>query len=436
MPAEHAVEVVRAALAAGADDAEVYLESAATRRLIVHGGQASDSDGRRDELALHVWCAGRHVVVTAEAGRARPVAEAAVAQARAHGVPGRAVLREFSAPSGSAARPAPPPTESDDPATTVSALLTALARHRLPEPHLISVGYTGRSGHRVLANSRGLVAVSPIASHHMWCWWEGVGGHVRLAASAAEAADLTPEQLADDLAEQAACLTAAGWSAPRAEHRVLLAPAAAADIARVFGRVLCAQHVLGHLAKLRDRVGRRIGAPSLTLVDDATMPGGVHTRPFDDEGTPTETTTLIEQGRLRGFLHTLETAERLDAHPNGKAHRSALWHPPGPAPSNTYIAPGPSTPDTLRHALGDGLAVTGLLRSGRVQSGTGRFTAVGYGWWLRDGQPARRVSGVPLSAGVFELMRNIDRCGDDLRFVPLADGAGSPSLLVSAMRVG
>jgi PmbA protein len=217
---------------------------------------------------------------------------------------------------------------------------------------------------------------------------------------------------------------------------VVLAPDAAADVARVLGRVLCAQHVLGRLGRLRDRVGQRIASTMLSLVDDGTLPGGVHTRPFDDEGTPTEATTLIEGGRLRGFLHTLRTAERLDALPNGKAERAAAWHAPEAAPSNVFIPAGSSTVDELRIGAGDGLAISGLLRSGRVQSTTGRFTAVGYGWRLRRGVPAQRVTGVPLSAGVFELMRAIAGRGDDLRFVPLADGAGSPSLLVEPMRVG
>jgi predicted Zn-dependent protease len=433
VPVEQALQVASAALAAGADDAEVYLESGAIRRVIIHSGQLSDSAGRRNELALRVWCAGRQAVVTSEAGQPRALAESAVAQARAHGAPGRAVLR---AGDGSGDAPRPGDAADADPVALVQTLVAALAKHRLPEPHLISAGYTGRTGYRVLVNSRGLVVRSPVTAHQLWCWWEGAGGHVRLAASGSRAAELSPEQLAEDVAEQAGCLSATGWTEPPGDRAVLLAPAAAADVARVFGRVLCAQHILGHLATLRDRVGRRIAAPALTLVDDGTLPGGVHTRPFDDEGTPTEATTLIEDGRLCGFLHTLETAERLGVRPNGKAHRSALWHPPGPAPSNTYIATGLSDPDTLRRELGYGLAISGLLRSGRVQSGTGRFTAVGYGWWLRDGEPTRRVSGVPLSVGVFELMRHITGCGDDLRFAPLADGAGSPSLLISKLRVG
>jgi PmbA protein len=187
---------------------------------------------------------------------------------------------------------------------------------------------------------------------------------------------------------------------------------------------------------LLTRLDRPIAAPAVTLVDDGALASGLKSRPFDDEGTPTGATTLIERGTLRALLHTLDTAGRLGMAPNGKAVRPNLWQQPRSAPSNVSLQPGDADPGLLRQELRRGLAVVNALRPGRLHSATGKLTAIVQGWWVEEGVPVRPVSGVPLSANIFELLRDVRRCGRDLQHSPLADGAGAPSLLVERMQVG
>jgi PmbA protein len=304
---------------------------------------------------------------------------------------------------------------------------TLRRRLRLPAAYLLGIGYTGRYFQRSVANSLGLSLAHWQTGHEVWCWLEGAGGHVRLGASGATLAELAPDRLAAELLEQAGCLTAAP-AVSEGTLPVLFGPLAAADLAGAFARLLCGQHLLGDLGVLRERMGRRIASPQVTLIDEAIGP-------FDDEGTPAGPVTLIEQGRLRGVLQSLETAHGLDMAPNGRARRAELSAPPAPAPARACLAAGNATPEELADELGTGPLLTGLLTAGRVRSGTGRFNAIGYGWWLRRGVPVRRISGVAVSSGVFELLRSVVACGNDLRFAPLAGGTGAPSVLISGMRV-
>jgi PmbA protein len=216
----------------------------------------------------------------------------------------------------------------------------------------------------------------------------------------------------------------------------VLSPAAAADVVRSAGSLLRADNVLGDLRPLQARLGRHIAAPAVTLVDDGRLPGGSRSRPFDDEGTPTGRSVLIQDGVLTGFLHTLETAHRLGATANGKATRPSLAKLPRPAPSNLFCAAGTQTEAQLRSRVATGLWISGFARPGRLMSITGRFTALADGHWVSPHAPPRQVRHVPVSANIFQLLRNVVACGDHVVFSPLADGTGAPAMLVDELVVG
>lgn len=419
-----APDLVAAALAAGAEDVEAYVESGATHRITFLAGRMADSAGDRTDVALRCWAGGRHALHAAT-GATAATAHDAVELART-GVPGKALLaRPWPASLGHGESAgefgSPDLAEAEE-------LVAGLGRRlRTESAFLLGVGYTGRHLRRSIANSGGLSVHRAVTEHDVWCWLEGPAGHVRLGASAPAPAGLAPDELARELLELAGGLTA-GASVPSGVMPVLFGPLAAAELAGAFARLLCGHQLLGDLAVLREKIGRRIAAPAVTLVDEAA-------EPFDGEGTPGEAVTLIEDGRLRAVLHSLTTAHALGMAPNGKARRADLSALPAPAPARACLRPGPATPEELLSDLGTGPLITGFLTAGRVRSGTGRFSAVGHGWWVRRGVLAHRISGVAVSAGVFELLRSVVACGDDLRYAPLAGGAGAPSVLVSGMRV-
>jgi len=432
---ELAARGVAAAIDAGADDAEIYLRAGEVTRMTLQNGDLGANTGWTCEAACRVWVAERLSILTT--GDCDPttflaLASRAVTEARRRGVPSVAQLATTS-PRSSEIPPTAPPSPGSA-RRCLTELASAVSGH-YPAGSL-SAAYFAADQHRMLVNSRGLRAVDRQTQHRIWCWLEGPAGHTTLAAASRSGTWLDPAALAAELTAQAGWLDSPGGSVPDDHCAVLLPPRAAADLARVIAQMLTAERLGSDLKPLLDRVGGRIATAAVTLVDDTTLPGRLRTRPFDDEGTPAARTVLIDGGRLAGFLHTRATAENLGAEPNGKAARPEVWHHPKAAPTNVYLAPGAAGPAELASQLGRGLIVTGLSRPGQLHAATGRFTTLVHGWWVERDRPRRPVSGVPLSAGVFELLRNIRACGDDLAFSPLADGAGAPTVLVSKMRVG
>jgi PmbA protein len=430
-------ELIGASLAAGADHAEVFMRSTRTTDVTFRDDHTSESIGHQEGLALRVWCGERQALLTANdllSIDLPELAREAVLLARRHGVPVPAVLhdRTQSYLGQGAARESIPLAEK---VAQIEQIMTTM-RSATATPIIVKACYSESAMQTTLVNSHELKAAYDIQSHMLWFWVEGPAGHLKAAASGSSWGGLDPPGLSRYLAERTALLQQPATAAPSGPCTVLLSPEAAADLARSLGNVLAAEHVLDGMRRLLDRIDQPIASPAVTLVDDGCLPGGIKSRPIDDEGTPAHTTTLIERGTLRALLHTLGTAAQLGVAPNGKAWRSMIWDTPRATPSNIFLQPGGSEPAALRQEIDRGLVVEHVLRPGRIQPATGKFNILVQGWWIEHGELIRQVSSVPLSANLFELLRSIRRCGNDLGFSPLANSAGAPSILVEPMNVG
>ena len=435
---EKGARLVNAALAAGADHAEAYLRQGGSTRITLQQGHVSESMGMQEGVALRVWCADRLALQTADGVTiADPAAFAgqAVALAQRQGMLSPAMLREEQSHQhfdGSVDEP----IVQEEKVAELNRLIASMRTDQALTQAIINACYADETHTTALVNSHGFSAAYRSQQHSLWIWIEGAAGHAVAAASSRRWAGLDLGEMEYYLCQQAALLGQTAGQAPTGLYEVLFSPLAAADLARALGWLLTAENVLRDLNVLLKYIDQQIAAPAVTLIDDSTLADGSKSRPIDDEGTPTGATRLIERGRLRTLLHTRRTAARLGVAPNGKAVRGALWEQPHGAPSNIYLQAGDTDPAALRQAIRRGLIVEGVMRPGRIQSTTGKFTIVVQGWWVEQGNPVRRVSGVPLSANIFALLRNVRCCGSDLHFSSLAGGAGAPSLLIEQMQVG
>lgn len=432
---ELAAEACERAVAAGASDADAYVRHGPVARVTLQHGATSQAGGHVTDLALRVWRDGRAALATTNDLSSGGVGEAvreAVAGARA-GVPCEPRLP--GARAALAPETAPVPSDgglgrAEHVDELEAAVARAAARVNGGSP-ILSAAYSGEQLSTVLVNTRGFRGKHRGERHQLWLWMESATGHTILGAAGRRFADLHPEQVGDALAERARQPEPTA-DTPTGSFPVLLPPAAAADLARALGALLTGDQLAGSEA-LRQRLGQPLASPALTLVDDATLRDGLLSRPFDDEGTPSARTPLLERGVFASVLHTRESAARLGDEPNGKAVRSELWNVPSCAHSNLYLAPGADAPAELERGLDRGLAVETVRRPGRVHGGA--FALVADGWWVEGGERVRRVGGVRVSLNLFQLLRSITACGDDLAFSPLHHGAGGPSLLVEHMDV-
>jgi PmbA protein len=424
-----AAAAVAAAMRAGAGAAEVFVRTGPTERLTWRGHDlVTETRGVSCDVVLRVWRGGRGLALTAGAlaPGLRDLARSAVAAVGSHGEETSPCLRPGPV---RAVVPAGPEEPDGGSGRLRETLAEVAALPGLRDAQLTAVSTRGRQW-TVIVNSLGAECAYETAQRVTWLWADWPSGRLGDAEFGADAAAVAA---AGRRLAGLATLMAADHARPAGDAAaVLLGPTAAAHLARSLGGLLTADNLLRGLRPLLDRRGRRIASAAVDLTDGAAAGA----RPMDEEGVPARPVRLLSAGRLTGVLHTLRSARELAEDPTGSAHRPQLWRPPVAGPSDVRIEAGTERPAGLRAAMGTGIEVVGVGRPGRIQQGTGNLTLTAHGWLVEGGERTRPLLGVPLSANVFELLRGVRARADDLAHVPLADGAGAPSLLLDRMRIG
>lgn len=214
---------------------------------------------------------------------------------------------------------------------------------------------------------------------------------------------------------------------------------------------LVAAHLVGRLAPLffgdeeeallaaRTREGRdAFASPLVSLVDDATAPGGLVRGVRDGEGTVQGRTRLVERGLPCGRLTDVASAGRLSRAPSGNAVRLAWSSLPRIGVTNFFVDPSPGvSPLDLLGSVGHGLYAAVLLERPEVDLAADRFRLAVAGYAVEKGRATERVSEAAVSGRLSDFLRGIAGMGDDLRFTLSAGGsAGSPTLLVPRWKTG
>jgi len=183
----------------------------------------------------------------------------------------------------------------------------------------------------------------------------------------------------------------------------------------------------------RTRDGRdAFASPALSLVDDASAPGGPVKATHDGEGTPHSRTVLVSRGIAAGRLSDSAAAIRLQQPPTGNAMRRAYTDPPAIGVTNFFVDPSRGVaPLELLRALARGFYAAVLLSRPEVDFAADRFRLHAAGYWVEKGRAAEAVSETLVEGRLSELLRAVEAVGDDLKFVPSGSGgAGSPTLFV------
>jgi PmbA protein len=180
---------------------------------------------------------------------------------------------------------------------------------------------------------------------------------------------------------------------------------------------------------LRDKLGQRIFAPGIDIVDDPLRKRGQRSRPFDAEGVTTRSLKLVEDGVLKTWLLDCATARELDLKTTGHANRG-VSSVPSPGPSNLYLAPGSKTPDELIGAIEDGFYITDLIGMG-VNMVTGDYSRGASGFWIENGVRTFPVSEVTIAGHLSEIFASLTPANDlTFRF-----GTNAPTLRVEGLTV-
>jgi PmbA protein len=446
-------DVVARARAAGADEAEAYLESATTRSADARGGALeSVTTAKSHGMGVRVLIGGALGLAAGTdldaAGRA-DLAEQAVRLARASTLDPARVL------------PDPEPAPSDDLATfdpallelsvdDVLGLLTRAERAAFAADPRIDAAHIERFGQLservVVVNSRG-VSASTAAT---LCWLslsviaregdDAQRGYAGLVGRGPSALD--PEAIGARAARRA--VTPLGGSPlPTRRASVIFEPDVIAELVRGLAQALSGDAVVKGRSLFARRadgpawLGSRVGSAAVELVDDGALPGAPGTQPFDGEGVPTRRTPLIENGVLRGLLHNCESARLAGTRSTGNGVRVSYRGPPEVSGTNLVLRPGERAPAALVASVDEGLYVVSTRNVGGINPVSGDYSVGASGRRIVQGELAEPVSGVTLAAPMLELLANVREVGSDLRWVSGSGGyVGSGSVLIDDVTIG
>ncbi len=174
-----------------------------------------------------------------------------------------------------------------------------------------------------------------------------------------------------------------------------------------------ADHVISGGSIIAGKLGEKIASELVTIIDDATIPNKWGSYRFDSEGTPSQRRVIIENGVLKEYMHSLETAAKLGFRPNGSARAQDYQSRPIIRMSNTFISPGKSSFEDLIKDIDLGVYLCGG-EYGYVFCERGQYTChAGEAYMIRNGQVAEHLRDVSVAGLTLETLMNIDAVGSD-----------------------
>lgn len=179
---------------------------------------------------------------------------------------------------------------------------------------------------------------------------------------------------------------------------------------------------------LVDQIGQSIANANVTIVDDARLPGGLGSSPFDDEGVATQMTPIVENGILRNYLHSAYSARKMKARPTGNGTRTGAGSV-AVGPTNFFMHAGRHSPEEIIASVQTGLYVVELIGQG-VNATSGDYSRGVTGLWIENGKFAYPVHEVTIAGNLRQMLQDIEMIGNDLTFMgPVA----SPTLKIRNM---
>jgi TldD protein len=195
------------------------------------------------------------------------------------------------------------------------------------------------------------------------------------------------------------------------------------------------------------RVGQRVAAPGVTVIDDGTLDRRRGSLNLDDEGHPTQRTVLIEDGVLRGYMQDRLNARLMNVATTGNGRRESFAHLPMPRMTNTLMLGGHHEPSEIIASVKSGLYAPNF-GGGQVDITSGKFVfSAAEAWMIEDGKLTHPVKGATLIGNGPDALTRVSMIGNDLALdsgigtcgkegqsVPV--GVGQPTLRIDGLTVG
>ncbi len=436
---DRAERLVKAALSAGADAADAVAVRAMSLSIEVRDGAVEESESAEgDDLGLRVLVGKRQAVVsTNDMARDGSAALAARAVAMA-----RAAPEDKYAGLADAALLAHdfPDLDLIDPDLPTVAQLEAMAREA--EAAALAVKGVAKSGGA--SASAGIGGIVLVTSHGFRGAYLGSSHGVSMTAIAGEGTgmerdyDYSSVRHASDLeSPQKIGRTAGERAVERINPRkvttrkvpVVFDPRVAGSLVSHLASAANGASVARKTSFLRDKMGQKLFADGIRIIDDPLRKRGLRSHPFDGEGVAGKKLALIDDGVLRSWILDCSTARELGLTTTGHASRG-VSSTPSPGASNLHLEAGTLSPGALIADIKDGFYVTDLIGMG-VNMVTGDYSRGASGFWIENGKRTYAVSEVTIAGHLLDIFRTLTPA-DDLEF---RYGINAPTVRLEGLTV-
>jgi len=214
------------------------------------------------------------------------------------------------------------------------------------------------------------------------------------------------------------------------KYPVLFEPRAGASLLGHFIGAINGSAVARKTSFLQDKLGDRVFAAGITIIDDPLRLRGLRSRPFDGEGLSVSRRELVVDGILQSWIAESASARQLGIQPTGNASRG-VGGAPGAAPTNLYMTAGSRTREELLAAFPEAVLVTELIGQG-VNNVTGDYSRGATGFMVRNGEIAEPVDEITVASNLIDMFATLEPASDlEFRY-----GTDVATLLVPEMTVG
>ncbi len=265
-----------------------------------------------------------------------------------------------------------------------------------------SVGFSGERTHTYCVVASGVFATGADGERQRDHWY----------TQATHRADLdSPESVGREAARRA--IRRCGYrKPPSGPVPVILPPDITIDVMGSLAQAISAAVVYRRGSFLADRLGETMAAPTVSIVDDPTVPRAAGSRSFDGEGVRARRTVLFDQGRLTSWMADAYSSRRLGVATTGNASRS-IASSPGVTPSNLVFQPGARAAKDIVAEVASGLYVTDLFGLG-VNLASGAWSRGGCGMWIENGELTHAVQEFTMTGDLPGIMNGLSEAGSDL----------------------
>lgn len=256
----------------------------------------------------------------------------------------------------------------------------------------------------------------------------------------------TPQQIGKEAAEEALKLLEA-VEAPAGEMPVVLGPGHSGVLVHeAVGHLLEADFNRKKTSIFWDKMGKKVGAPLVTIYDDPTRPSFRGSYNIDDEGAVPKKTLLIDKGIVASYLQDRLSARLMNLPLTGNGRRQDFSCTPIPRMSNTYVERGQDDPEEILKSVRRGIYAE-KFEGGQVED-SGKFTfTISSGYLIEEGRLTAPIKQATLIGTNIDILQKIEMVGHDLAFglqtgtcgkegqeIPVSDGC--PTIKISLMTVG